>query len=211
MSGSTSMPNQQPVPANMNHGGHEVFDLHEVLAGQINVMDQFMMFRQYIKDQELIDILDRQYQFIMEQYNILVDAFSTGADPQQKTGQYEMKMSNDVIYGLQPSQPKKPNQSIQDIKEAGVSGHMLGLLKSTSSLLAMTGVEVTNPVVRRVIQDSVPNYMEMAYEVFLYQNKHHYYQVPQLKEQDMQQMISGFQKAQGKPQMPGQNQNGMLQ
>ena len=213
MSGSQSIQNnqQQAVPANMNHGGHELFDLHEVLAGQINVLDQFMMFRQFVKDQELLDILDRQYQFIMDQYNICVDAFTTGQDPQQNTGQYKMQQANNVVYGLQPSQPKKPNQSIQDVKDAGISGHMLGLIKSTASLLTMTSLEVTNPVIRRVLADTVPNYIEMAYEIFLYQNKHHYYQVPQLKQQDMQQMTSGFQKAQGKPQMPGDSSNGLLQ
>ncbi len=30
---------------NMNHGGHELFDLHEVLSCTINVLDQFMMFQ----------------------------------------------------------------------------------------------------------------------------------------------------------------------
>ncbi|HEX6594725.1 MAG TPA: spore coat protein, partial [Bacillota bacterium] len=38
---------------------------------------------------------------------------------------------------------------------------------------------------------------EMAYEVFLYQNKHHYYQVPQLQQQDMQELINSFAPIQG--------------
>jgi hypothetical protein len=39
----------------LNHGGPELFDGHETLAGSINVMDQFMMFRQYVKEQELLE------------------------------------------------------------------------------------------------------------------------------------------------------------
>ena len=69
----------------------------------------------------------------------------------------------------------------------------------------MAALETTNAVVRRVLADSVPNCIEMAYEISLYQNKHHYYQVPQLAQQDMQQMVNSFEPAQGKPQMPNNN------
>ncbi|MFC0522081.1 spore coat protein [Pontibacillus salicampi] len=195
----------QGMPQHMIHGGHEVFDLHEVLAGIINVLDQYMMFRQYVQDPQLLDILDRQYQFIEQQYNTTVEAFSTGGDPQVPTQQYQMQQSNEVVYGITPTQPKKPNRSLSEVKDAGITGHMLGLIKSTASLLTMTSVEVTNPVVRRVMADSVPNYVEMAYEIFLYQNKHRYYQVPQLNEQDMTAMINGFSKTQGPAQMPTNN------
>ncbi len=190
----------------MNHGGHEVFDLHEVLSGTINILDQYMMFRIFVKDQELLDILDRQYYFILDQYNITCECFSTGKDPSHPTKKYMMKQNNTVTYGLTPSQPKKPNQSIEDIKDNGISGHMLGLIKSTASLLAMTSLEVTNPVVRRVLADSVPNYIEMAYEIFLYQNKLKFYQVPQLSQQDMNQMTKSYVPFTGQPQMPNHGQ-----
>jgi spore coat protein CotF len=69
----------------------------------------------------------------------------------------------------------------------------------------MAALETTNPVVRRVLADSVPNCIEMAYELSSYQNKNHYYQVPQLSQQDMNQMQNAFAPAQGMP----QNMNNM--
>jgi len=45
----------------------------------------------------------------------------------------------------------------------------------------------------------------MAYKISLYQNKHHYYQVPQLAQQDVQQIINAFAPAQDQPQMPNNN------
>jgi spore coat protein CotF len=48
---------------------------------------------------------------------------------------------------------------------------------------AMAACEITNPVVRRVFSATIPNCIEMAYELSIYQNKHHYYQVPQLAQQ----------------------------
>jgi spore coat protein CotF len=37
----------------------------------------------------------------------------------------------------------------------------------------------------------------MAYELAIYQNKHHYYQVPQLNQQDMQALLNSFAPVQG--------------
>lgn len=190
------------VPPQMNHGGHELFDVHEVLTGTINTLNLYTLLGQHIKDPELKDILNRQYQFIQEEYNISVECFKTGMDPSKPTQSYKMKQGNDFIYGLKPSQPKKPIQSVSDITDECISSLMLGEVKAGASLKAMSTLELTNPVVRRVFADSVPNCIEMAYEISLYQNKHHYYQVPQLAPADIQQMVNGFAPAQSQPPMP---------
>jgi spore coat protein CotF len=65
-------------------------------------------------------------------------------------------------------------------------------MKTSAQTMTMAAGEATNPIVRRVLQDSIPNYLEMAYEIFLYQNKNQYYQVPQLKEEDMQHLINSY-------------------
>ncbi|MBA9028165.1 spore coat protein CotF [Peribacillus huizhouensis] len=180
------------VPQQLNHGGHEMFDVHEVLSGTIGTLNQYMLLRQHVKDPELMDILNRQYQFIQDEYNITVDCFTTGRDPSKRTQSYKMKQGNDFVYGLTPTQPKKPLQSVTEITDECISGLMLGSAKSSAAMKAMAACEVTNPVVRRVLADSIPNCIEMAYEISIYQNKHHYYQVPQLAQQDMQQMINAY-------------------
>ncbi|WP_439098690.1 spore coat protein [Metabacillus sp. HB246100] len=187
--GMQQSPNMQPK---MNHGGHEMFDAHEIIAGMINILDQYQMYEQFIKDPELKNILQRQYTFINDTYNVMVEAFSSGKKPSHPTQTYNMQQSNDIVYGLKPSQPKKPNQSVNELSEQGLSAYMLGQCKSMAGLLGMSACEITNPVFRRVIGDSVPNFIEMAYEIFLYQNKHNYYQVPQLQQQDMNQMLNAF-------------------
>ncbi|AUJ24724.1 MULTISPECIES: spore coat protein [Virgibacillus] len=183
-----SMPNQQ----NTNHGGHELFDAHEIIAGIISMLDQYQMYDQHIQDPELKEILQRQTAFVTQAYNTIVQTFQTGQDPAVPTQQYEMQQDNNVVYGITPGQPKKPNASINDLSDQGLSAYMLGNTKSLSSLLAMTATEMTNPVLRRVIADTVPNFIEMSYEIFLYQNKHGYYQVPQLAPQDMQHMLNSY-------------------
>jgi spore coat protein CotF len=185
-----------------NHGGHELFDAHEVIAGLISMLDQYQMYDQYIKDSELKAILQHQSVFVTQMYNTIVESFQTGQDPTIPTQQYQMNQNNNVLYGIKPGQPKKPNQSINEISDQGLSAYMLGNTKSLSSLLAMTALEMTNPVLRRIIADSVPNFIEMSYEIFLYQNKHGYYQVPQLMEQDMNLMLTSYAKAPQQGNMP---------
>ncbi|MBU8878430.1 spore coat protein [Bacillus sp. FJAT-29790] len=193
------------VNQHLNHGGHEVFDVHEVLSGTIGTLNLYTLLRPHVKDQELLNILDRQYQFIQTEYNTTVDCFKSGQNPAVPTQSYEMTQGNDFIYGLKPSQPKKPLQSVSEITDECISGLMLGSVKSAAGMKTMAACEVTNPVVRRVLADSVPNCIEMAYELSIYQNKHHYYQVPQLAGQDMQQLLNSFAPAQINTQMPNPN------
>ncbi|MFD1738969.1 spore coat protein [Bacillus salitolerans] len=176
----------------MKHGGHEVFEAHEVLSGLISLSDQYLLLGQQVQDQELKSIFSRQQQFMLGEYNVMVEAFSSGQDPSKPTSQYKMNQDNDVVYGLKPSKPKKPAMATTEINDECICNMMACAVKATASQLTIASLETTNPVLRRVFADSIPNFIEMAYEIFLYQNKKHYYQVPQLAAQDMNQMIGSF-------------------
>lgn len=190
-----------------NHGGHELYDVHEVLSGTIGLLDHYLLYSQHVKDPELRDILNRQYQAMTDDYNMLVQAFRTGQDPAHGTQRYQMTQSNENIrYGLQPGQPKKPCQSVSEINDQEIAGFMMGHLKGLTGSKALAALEITNPVVRRVVADSIPNCIEMAYELFLYQNKKGYYQVAQYSEQDMQILQNAYGQAQGQPQMQNPQQ-----
>lgn len=180
------------IPPQLNHGGHEVFDVHEVLAGAINTLNTYTMLSQHVKDPELRDILLRQKQFMSEEYNITLECFRTGQDPSKPTQSYKMSQDNDFTYGMKPSQPKKPMLSATEICDQSISLSMLNAVKSGAVMKTTAALESTNPVVRRVLADSLPNCIEMAYEISIYQNKNGFYQVPQLPQQDMQQMLNGF-------------------
>lgn len=190
------------VPPTMNHGGHELFDVHEVLSSTIGALNQAILLRPHVKDPELLDILDRQYRFTLDEYNITAECFKSGKDPSHPTQSYKMKEGNDFIYGMKPGQPKKPITDASQITDEIISGFLLGSAKAGASMKTMASCEVCNPVVRRVLADSVPNCIEMAYELAIYQNKHHYYQVPQLATQDMNELLNAFAPSQGQPGLP---------
>ncbi|MFB5662440.1 spore coat protein [Alteribacillus sp. HJP-4] len=180
------------MPPVNSHGGHELFDAHEVIATIISMLDQYQLYYQHMQDQELKSILNRQYTFMTNLYNTMIETFQTGQKPTFSTEVYNMTTDNNVIYGLTPVPQKKPNQSVSEITDAGLSGYMLGQTKGLASLMTMTALEMTNPVLRRVVSDSIPNVIEMSYEIFIYQNKHSYYQVPQLAPADMTTMLQSY-------------------
>jgi spore coat protein CotF len=182
-------PNATPM---MNHGAHEINDVHELLTSTINTIDHYTMVEQQVQCRELQDIIRRQKTFMTDEYNTLVECFTTGQDPSKPTGKYQMKQGNNVVYGLKQSPPKAPAASPAEIDDQRISSHLLEMVKSAAMHKAIAACESTNPVVRRVIADSIPNCIEMAYELFLYQNKRGFYQVPQFSQADMQQLVSAF-------------------
>lgn len=88
--------NAKAVPPQMNHGGHEMFDVHEVLSGAINTMNTYTMLNEHISDPELRDILERQKTFMQEEYNITLECFKTGQPPSKPTQSYKMKQNNQL-------------------------------------------------------------------------------------------------------------------
>ncbi|MBD8036574.1 spore coat protein [Solibacillus sp. A46] len=197
---SQSQDNQMPF--SMNHGAHELLDVHEVLGAMIGGLNQYVLLRDQIQDPELLSIMDRQYPFMLDEYNLTMEAYKTGHDPKHPTRSYNMQIGNDTNYGIKPGEPKKPITSANEINDDIISSFMLSCHKAGAAGKTAAALECTNPVVRRVLQDSVPNCIEMAYEISLYQNKKGYYQVPQLSQQDMNTMLNMYGQAQQAKNMP---------
>lgn len=191
MTGSSTMPPEQ------SFGGHELLDAHEAISSVIESLDHYTLYESHIQDQKLLDILQRQKTFMTQMYNTIVDTFSTGNEPAVDTQSYNMMTGNNVTFGMQPSAPKSPIQTANEINDECISGGMMGHMKALASGLTLASLESTNPILRRIFADSIPNVIEMAYELFIYQNENSYYQVPQLSQQDMQIMLNSFSPTQG--------------
>ena len=189
---NSQMKESASMSANKSHGAHEIMDVHETLSTIVGTIEHYKMYEPNIQCQQLKDILSNQSQFLGQLYNTMVDTYQSGTRPQQPTTTYNFELSNDVTYGLSPSQPTQPQQSPQQLNEQNFSSFMMGHIKACATACTTSALEATNPVMRRVLQDSVPNLCEMAYELFLYQNDRNYYQVPQFDDQTMTQLLNSF-------------------
>jgi len=185
--------NINQMPQQIMQGGHEMFDSHEAISGLSGGLEQSLLYEQHIQDPELKTIMQNHKTALQQMYNTLVETLKTGQEPNIKTQTYNMITQDiNVIYGMQPGQPSTPAQSANEINDKCISSYWMSHLKQCASSFTMTALETTNPVMRRAFADSIPNLIEMAYEVFLYQNKNRYYQVPQLNQQDMQNYRNSF-------------------
>ncbi len=183
---------QTGMPPQQQFGGLEIMEAHESLGALSGCIAYYSLHQQYVQDQQLTNIFDRQKTFVSQLYNTVLNTLQTGKDPAVKTQTYEMQENNQTTYGVTPSTPKAPIQNVNEINDKELSSALLGHLKGIASHFTMAALESTNPVLRRIFADSVPNVIELAFEVYLYQNKQQYYQVPQLTQQDTQAIISHY-------------------
>lgn len=189
--GNNMEPASQMAPQNQ-FGGHELFSIKETIGGIIGAIEQYVLYDEYVQSEELKKMMYRQKGFLTQIYNTALDTLKSGQDPATKTQTYLMHENNMSIYGMQASAPKAPFQSVTELNDECISGGILGQLKGITNHLTASALEATNPVIRRIFSDSIPNVIEMAFEVYLYQNKNGFYQVAQLQQQDAQAIINGF-------------------
>lgn len=179
------------------HSGHSLLDAHEAIGTVIASIEQSLLYENHIQDEVLMQIADKHRTYLQGLYNTIIQTLQSGQDPAVPTQTYQMSEQTNVIFGMKPGAPKTPVASVQEINDECVSGFLLGGLKAISTAFTTTALESTNPVLRRIFADSIPNTIEMAYELFLYQNKHHYYQLPQLQQMDMNAIQNSFAPIQG--------------
>lgn len=179
------------------HAAHSLLEAHNTIGSVVATIEQSLLYESHIQDQKLMQIAQKQRTYLQGLYNTLVDTMKSGQDPAVPTQTYNMGESTNAIYGMQPGAPKSPADSVQKINDECVSGFLLGGLKTLATGFTTAAIETTNPVMRREFADSVPNMIEMAYEIFLYQNKQHYYQLPQLQQMDANAVQNGFAPMQG--------------
>lgn len=190
-----SQENMQPAsnmaPQNQ-FGGQELFLIKETVGGVVGLLEHYVLYSEYVQSEELKNIMHRQSGFLIQIYNTVLETLKSGQDPATKTQTYLMHENNKTIYGMQPSPPKSPFNSVTELNDECISSSILGQLKGITTHFSSSALEATNPVIRRIFADSIPNIIEMAFEMYLFQNKNGYYQVAQLKPEDTQAIINGF-------------------
>jgi len=191
---------QQPstqMPLAQQFGAHELLDADEAIGTLIGGIEHFVIYDGFVQDARLKSIMQRQKSALTQIYNTIIDTMKSGKDPAVKTQTYLMEQQNTkTTFGMKPRSPKTPIQSVNELNDECISSAVLGHLKSIASEFTLAALEATHPVLRRIFADSIPNVIEMGYEVYLYQNEQQYYEVPQLAPQDMQTIVNSFGQAQ---------------
>lgn len=173
-----------------NLGAHEVMEMHEVLTKAIDNINHFQLYREHIKDQQLMQMLEHQLQFMGNSYNQMIQTMQ-----QQGMGEsipYRTPKNIAPKYGLHQPATQTPNMSANEFDDRDIASAMLGCHKTSAAKKMMAALECANPQFRRMLQQASVNCSEQAYEVWQYMNEKGYYQVPTMKEITTNTMINSY-------------------
>ncbi|WP_066636496.1 spore coat protein [Desulfolucanica intricata] len=171
-------------------GAHEMMEIHEVLTDTIDGINQFQLYRPHVKDQQLSSILDKQIQFMNNEYNNMVQAIN-----QRGAGEsipYRGIQNITPTYGLNNPATQTPHTSVNQLEDRDIASGMLGCHKASASLRMMASLECADPELRRMVQQGAINCSEQAYEVWNFMNQKGYYQVPTMKDMTTNTMIGTY-------------------
>jgi spore coat protein CotF len=174
-------------------GAHETMEVHEVLTSAINGINHFQLYRSFVKDQQLMQILDNQMQFMMDEYNQMVQTLNQQGN--NNAVPYNSIANGAPTYGLKIPAPQSPNASMNQLDDRDVSSSMLSCHKTSASKKMMAALECANPQLRRMMQQGAVNCAEQAYEVWQFMNQKGYYQVPTMKEETTNTVLNSYQTA----------------
>ncbi|MDD3653164.1 MAG: spore coat protein [Desulfotomaculaceae bacterium] len=173
-----------------NLGAHEVMELHEVLTDTIDGINQFQLYRPHVQDPQLGSILDNQIRFMTQEYNSMVQAISQQG--KSESIPYRTIKNVSPSYGLKNPQPQAPNTSVNEMDDRDIASGMLGCHKASATLKMIASLEIADPNLRRMMQQSAINCSEQAYETWNYMNQKGYYQVATMKDMTTQTMLNSF-------------------
>jgi spore coat protein CotF len=182
------MAGQQMTP---KFGAAEILQAHQVLSQHIDGINQFELYRQHVKDQRLMQILDSQVNHMFTGYQNLVRFLQN-----QGMGSavpYRAPKSSTIKYGLRQPSPAVPNASDNEMDDRDVASGMMFSIKASALQCTTAALESANPDLRNMMTNCAVSAINQAYEIFHYMNQKGFYQVPTLAEQTTQTMINTYQ------------------
>ena len=180
--------NQQQAAA---FGAHETMEMHEVLNETVNCINTFQLFQQHVTDPGLRQILDRQLDFLSNEYNSMVNTLHTHGRGQAVP--YRAQKGGTPKYGLRQPAPEAPNASYQQFDDRDIASCMLSSAKCGAAMRMHAALECADPMLRSMLLQAAQNSAEMAYETWNFMNQKGYYQVPTMLQQTTQTMVNVYQ------------------
>lgn len=187
------MQNFQMTQQQQKFGAHELMEAHEVLESIINGINHYQLYQPHVSDARLAQILDRQLQHMLREYDNLVSYLTNqgGINPTI----YKGRVMNQTKYGLRNPAPQSPNQSPQMLDDRDIASGMLCCTKASALLKISAALECADPQLRQIMIQGAVSCTEKAYEIFQYMNEKGYYQVPTLNPNTQQTMANTYQPA----------------
>lgn len=163
----------------MPFGAHETMEVHEILAGKINMINHFQLYISQVQDPQLRHMIERQTQQALSSYNQLL---SYTHDYQRVSPQMMnavMQTSpQEIHYGLRNPVPESPASDMVRFNDKQIAAAVLSFHKNSAKNHMVAATECADPNVWQMMVNGSVACANAAYEVFRYMNQHGYYQIP---------------------------------
>jgi spore coat protein CotF len=173
-----------------NFASHEISAMQDAISVTMGAIHTAQMSLPHIQDKTLKQLVEKQLQFLQEEYNKLVGLLN-----QQSTGQgqtYKAPANFQPKYGLTATTPKKPNQSAKEITDEQLSAILLGTMKSSAITKFQASIEAADATWRNGLIQCATSCSEMSYEIWQYMNQNGYYQLPTLQQEAQQTIAQSY-------------------
>ncbi len=185
------------MPQAANLGAHEVIKIHEVLSESINAINTAQLFSEHCKDQSLKDIINRQLEFMTNEYNNMVSSIQQQGF--QEAVPYRTTSNFSPTYGLRSPEKEMPNPSAKQIDDRAVASAVMSAHKCSASKRLAGALECANPELRRMLVQGAINCTDQAYELWQFMNSKGYYQVPTMQQNTTNTMLNIYQPSNAQP------------
>lgn len=181
-----NMMNQESI------GAGETLQYHEVLCNTINGINQFQLYQPYCQDPELKNILQNQLTFMTSEYNAMVQALQNKGNV-SSIPPVDVNKQFAPSYGMSPSSPEQPNNSLNQMNDRDVASGMRDYSKASAIMRTYAALECSDPQLRDMMSQGAKNCIDQAYETWVYMNKNGYYRIPIFDQTTMNTLLSTYQ------------------
>lgn len=175
---------------------HELRDLSELIAGDYNTINTMSTYIQQAQDPELKQLLQRHFPFHVQAYNLKVEFVQKESSP--NISKFQPSRLNPVLpsYTEALSQeylPVTPSVAAKPPNDRSIAlGYLLNQ-KSSAFNCAGSLLEIANPELRMLLENTFLNSSHHAYDIWQYMVKKGYYQLSPAPSSEMQAIASMYQ------------------
>lgn len=170
-------------------GAHELLEMHEVLQTAGNGINTLKVYQQFVRDNELGQLMIHQLTHMVNEYNKLASNLGSLTESIRSYGIDSKEIPK---YGLDNPKPHKPIEAVPEITDRDITSAMLGVHKNGAKIKLNAALECADPELKVMLVQSSNNCVYQAYDVWSYMNKKGYYQVPTLSDDISHQMINMY-------------------
>ncbi|MEK0315506.1 spore coat protein [Cohnella sp. 56] len=161
----------------MNLGTHEALELNELLMSCTNSIQSMALFLNQVQDAELREIISRQYQVHIQDYNMKVEFATKMTGSTERLEVPGLSMTALLPVAAPPYPSIEPKVKLAELDDRAIATSYLLTLKRAGREYAWAAFECGTPQLRAFLEDAFRMCSHQAHEVWSYMGRKGWYPI----------------------------------